>query len=276
MKKSLVSLALIFSVLLSFAGCGKSTAPASSPQEESTAAETTVSPSPSAQAVDLTDHILSVYCGAGMTKPFQEIADAFQTQTGCKMEVTFANAGQIQTQINTAKEGDLFIAGSSDELQPVKNVVTESKDLVKHIPVLAVQKGNPLGITGLADIAKSGVRVVLGDADSTPIGKIANKALTDASILDKVDVVARTTTAPEIFNALSMDQCDAIIVWKENVTSDTVEVVKTTDMDKYVKTVPAASLTYCDDADALSAFLDFLDTDAAKTIWTNYGYEILN
>ncbi len=276
MKKSLLSLALIMSMLICFTGCGKSTGePTSSPQE-SAVAETTASPSPSAQAVELTGHTLAVYCGAGMTKPFQKIADAFQTETGCKMEVTYANAGQIQTQINTAKAGDLFVAGSADELKPVKDVVSESKDLVKHIPVLAVKSGNPLGITGLADLAKSGVKVVLGDAEATPIGKIADKALTDAGILDKVDVVARTTTAPEIFNALTMDQCDAIIVWKENVSGDKVEAVKTTDLDKYVKTVPAASLSYCADADALKAFLDFLDTDAVKTIWTNYGYETLN
>jgi molybdate transport system substrate-binding protein len=209
-----------------------------------------------------------------MTKPFQEIADAFQAQTGCKMEVTYANAGQIQTQINTTKEGDLFIAGSTDELQPVKDAVVASIDLVKHIPVLAVKAGNPLGIKTLMDLANPDIRVVLGDAESTPIGKIANKALTDAGILDKINVIARTTTAPEIFNALTMDQCDAIIVWKENVTGDKVQIVDDAGMQKYIKTVPAASLSYSKDTDALTAFLAFLDTDGAQSIWTKYGYEL--
>jgi len=273
MKKTLLSLALIASVLLCFAGCGQSSSKPTASSQSSASAEATATPS--SQAANLSGHTLLVYCGAGMTQPFQEISDAFQNQTGCKMQVTYANAGQIQTQINTAKEGDLFIAGSSDELQPVKDVVTGSKNLVKHIPVLAVKSGNPLGINALADLTKSNVRVVLGDADSTPIGKISNKALTDLGILDKVNVVARTTTAPAIFNALTMDQCDAIIVWKENVTGNSVEIVKTGDLDKYVKTVPAASLSYNTDKDALSAFLAFLDTDSAKSIWTKYGYELL-
>lgn len=227
------------------------------------------------KALELNGHTLSVYCGAGMTKPFQKIADAFKEQTGCEMQITFANAGQIQTQINTAKEGDLFLAGSSDELKPVADVVTDSKDLVKHIPVLVVKSGNPLKITKLADLANEKIRLVLGDAKSTPIGKISDKALSDAGILEKVNVIARTTTAPEIFNALIVDECDAIIVWKENVTDKSVEIVDTEEMKQYTKTVPAASLSYCEDKEALSTFLEFLNSDNANTIWTKFGYEVI-
>ncbi len=282
MKKVSLVLALILVATLCFSACGTTNGGPASTEPSATASTAAVTPSDSsssptepAQSVDLSGHTLSVYCGAGMAKPFQDISDAFQAQTGCKMEVTFANAGQIQTQINTAKEGDLFIAGSADELQPVKDAVTSSIDLVKHIPVLVVKSGNPLGIKTLADLANTNVRVVLGDADSTPIGKIANKALKDAGVLDKVNVVARTTTAPEIFNALTMDQCDAIIVWKENATGDKVQIVDDSEMQKYIKTVPAASLSYSKDADALTAFLKYLDTDDAKDIWTKYGYELI-
>lgn len=225
---------------------------------------------------DLSGKTLQIYCGAGMTKPFEEIAKAFKDKTGCEMEVVYANAAQIQTQINTAQEGDLFIAGSAEELAPIKDYISESKDLVKHIPVLAVQKGNPLEITGLKDLTKDGVEVVLGDAEATPIGKLSNKALTDLDILKDVNVVARTTTAPEIFNALSLGECDAVIVWKENVGGNDAEIVNTTDLDKYIKTVPAASLTFSKDNDTRNAFLSYLDSGEAKNIWKKYGYEVLN
>ncbi|HML38087.1 MAG TPA: substrate-binding domain-containing protein [Bacillota bacterium] len=231
---------------------------------------------PAENAVDLSGKTLQIYCGAGMTKPFEEIAQAFKDATGCEMEVTYANAAQIHTQIKTTETGDLFIAGSAEELAPIQDYVSDQKDLVKHIPVLAVQKGNPLGIAGLSDLAKDGVEVVLGDADATPIGKLANKALSDAGILDKVDVIARTATAPELTNALSLGECDAIIVWKENTGGDKIETVGTTDLDKYIKVIPAASLTFNTDPDTRDAFLKFLDSDEAKSIWTNYGYEILN
>ncbi|MDW2798301.1 molybdate ABC transporter substrate-binding protein [Clostridium boliviensis] len=254
-------------ISLSVSGCAKNV---SNPASESAKQTDT-----KAEPTDLSGHTLSVYCGAGMTKPFQKIADEFKTRTGCDLEITFANAGQIQTQINTAKEGDLFVAGSADELKPVSDVVTASKDLVKHIPVLAVKSGNPLKITRLSDLSEKNVRLVLGDTKSTPIGKISDKALTDAGVLDQVNVIARTTTAPEIFNALKVDECDAIIVWKENVTDSSVEIVDTDEMQKYIKTIPAASLSYCDDTQALTAFLNYLDSDNAHTIWENFGYEVI-
>jgi molybdate transport system substrate-binding protein len=78
-----------------------------------------------------------------MTKPFTEISDAFKAATGCTMQVTFANAGQIQSQIGVAQEGDLFIAGSAEEVKPVDDYVKASVNMVKHIPVLAVAAGNP-------------------------------------------------------------------------------------------------------------------------------------
>lgn len=79
----------------------------------------TVDKSDTPATADLTRHTLMIYCGAGLTKPFQEIVDSFQSATGREMNVTYVNAGQIQSQITTSEEGDLFIASSSEELKPV-------------------------------------------------------------------------------------------------------------------------------------------------------------
>ena len=162
-------------------------------------------------AADLSGHTLLVFCGAGMKDPFAEIAQAFQDQTGCTVEVTYANAAQIQTQINTAQEGDFFIAGSEQEVKPVA---------------------------------------------------------------DQVDIVSNTATAPAMATALAADECDAIIVWKENVSADQGEIVDSADMENYIKTIPAARLTCSADAEAADAFAEFLNSQTAQDIWTSYGYEL--
>ena len=203
---------------------------------------------------DLTSHTLMIYCGAGMAAPFQEIADAFKDATGCQVNATYANAGQIQSQITTTEEGDMFVAGSGDELKPVESYVEDKKDLVKHIPVLAVQSGNPKNITGLSDLTGDGVSLIMGDVDSTPIGKIAKKAMTDAGIFDQVKIEATTATAPQMSTALAAGEADAAIVWKENCDAEGVEIVDTKDLDPYIKTIPAASLSCASDKDALAAF----------------------
>ena len=232
--------------------------------------------SASATASSLKGAQLNIYCGAGMTDPFTEIAEAFEAETGCKMNVTFANAAQIQTQIDTTKEGDFFIAGSAEELKPVEQYVKESKSLVKHIPVIAVPSDNPKGIASLADLANVDL-LLIGDPESTPIGKIAKKSLTDAGIWEGLQArgaVTTTTTAPQIASALASGEGDAGIVWKENVKADGATIVDTPDLDSYVKVVPAALLTSVADEAAATAFQDYLGSAAAQETWKKYGYEL--
>ena len=257
-------------------GCGAAssgTARSSAPQQtQESAPEDGDAGKSAAYTPDLTGHTLMIYCGAGMTKPFQEIADSFKAATSCEMNVTYANAGQIQSQITTSEEGDMFIAGSAEELKPVESYVSESKALVKHIPVLAVQSGNPKNITSLDGLAEEGVSLIIGDIDSTPIGKIAKKALTDAGIFDKVQIEASTATAPQMATAIAAGE--AAIIWKENCDAQGVEIVDNSGLEDYIKTIPAASLSCSADHDARQAFLDYLNSGDVQEIWLKYGYEI--
>lgn len=272
--------ALCMGLVLALTGCG-SAAPSSvsASTAESTATSAASSQAVSSQAAsaeaaqDLTGQNLMIYCGAGMQQPFEEIAAAFSEETGCEMNVTYANAAQLQTQITQSQEGAFFIAGSADEVKPVEEYVVSSTDLVKHIPVLAVAEGNPKGITGIADLAREDVTTVTGDAEATPIGKIAKKAFQDFGVTDQVTLAATTTTAPQLATVIALGEADAAIIWKENCNTEGVEICQTTDLDKYVKTVPAARLSFAADDPAADAFAEYLAGQEAAGIWAEYGYE---
>ena len=279
MKRSVLGILLAGAIGAALiTGCGAAssgTARSSAPQQtQESAPEDGDAGKSAADTPDLTGHTLMIYCGAGMTKPFQEIADSFKAATGCEMNVTYANAGQIQSQITTSEEGDMFIAGSAEELKPVESYVSESKALVKHIPVLAVQSGNPKNITSLAGLAEEDMSLIIGDIDSTPIGKIAKKALTDAGIFDKVRIEASTATAPQMATAIAAGEADAAIIWKENCDAQGVEIVDNSGLEDYIKTIPAASLSCSADHDARQAFLAYLNSGDVQEIWLKYGYEI--
>ncbi len=286
MKKTLaILLALVLAFgLAACSGADKTDAPAgdnsaAAPGSQEDAApadaapEETTDEAVSAQP-DLTGKSLLVYCGAGMKAPFQAIADKFTELSGCEMNVSFANAAQIQTQISTAQEGAFFIAGAQGEVKPIEEFVSGSVKLVKHIPVLAVKAGNPKGIAGIADLAREDVSTVIGDAESTPIGKIAMQAFSDFGISDSVNLVATTTTAPQLATVIAMDEADAAIVWKENCGVDGVEICDTPDMDSYVKVIPAARLSFAEGDEAADAFSEFLASQDAKDIWLSFGYEL--
>ena len=118
--------------------------------------------------------------------------------------------------------------------------------------------------------------MLVGDPEATPIGKIAQNALTKLGIWDGLmesGAITTTTTAPQISTALASGEGDAGIVWKENVTDDGAVIVDTADLDPFVKTIPVATLTCASDSPAVQAFSEFLQTDAAWDIWAQFGYE---
>ena len=270
-KISIIAALLLAMMILTFTGCGTSPANSGSSVDNSTAAE---------QAAGKIDgKTVMVYCGAGMKDPFTEIAKSFEEETGAVVELTFGNAANIISQITASNQGDLFIAGAETELKSLKeqNYVTDTKPLVKHIPVVAVTEGNPKGIQTIADLGREDVTLILGDAESTPIGKIADAVLSDAGMSDTANILARTATAPEMITALQTEEADAAIVWKENASGkDKIMIPEMPEMEQYIKTIPAASLscTNTDNAEVLEAFLDYLDTEKAKNIWISYGYEL--
>ena len=66
------------------------------------------------------------------------------------------------------------------------------------------------------------------------------KAFADFQIGEKVTIAATTTTAPQLATVVGLGEADAAIIWKENAKADGVEICDTTDLDAYVKVIPAA------------------------------------
>lgn len=249
-KKLLVIALTIVLAMCAFTACGSSDEPA-----------------------DLSGQELMIFSGAGLAEPVQEIADEFAAQTGCTPQIVFGPTGQLITQIQTTESGDVLIAGAVDELASMKEgEVTESVEMVKHIPVVVAQKDNPKNIETLKDLA--GLEVMLADPETTPIGKIAIKVFENAGIIDTIDVVANTTTAPLALTAVAEGNADATIVWKENAAkNDKVTIVDIPEMEKYIKVVPAASLKYSANEEARLAFVEFMTGEEGMAIWAKYGYE---
>jgi len=225
------------------------------------------------EPADLSDQTLQVFSGGGLAEPVQEIADTFKEQTGCEVEIVFGPTGQLITQIQTSESGDLLIAGALDEIAAMdEEEITATHEMVKHIPVLIVQAGNPKNVASIKDLAE--LEVMLADPEVTPIGKISVKVFENAGIMDTIDVVANTTTAPLALTAVAEGNADATIVWKENASkNDKVEIVDLEEMAKYIKVVPAVELSYSTNEDARIAFVEFMTGEEGMAIWAKYGYE---
>jgi molybdate transport system substrate-binding protein len=221
---------------------------------------------------------LLVYCGAGLRKPMEEIAVMFQEETGILVQFSFGGSAQCIGKILTVDKGDAFLPGDVAELKELieREMIDRQKEVVFHVPVLAVPQGNPAGITGIEDLGAPGVKVVLGDPEANPIGKLADKVLKEYGIFDKVEpnVVARTATVNELFTYLALKQADAAIIWEDNLLgSEDVELIETAVFADYIKTVPVVSLKCSANPEMANRFVEFTAGKKAMAVWEKWGFK---
>ncbi|WP_292728965.1 molybdate ABC transporter substrate-binding protein [Methanoculleus sp.] len=227
-------------------------------------------------AGDTTKPELLVYCGAGMREPMDEIAMTFTNETGIPINFVFGGSNTLLTQMNLTGMGDVYMPGATayfDSARKMGLVGNESL-VVYHIPVIAVPKGNPANITSLADLAKPGVRVALGDNPATAIGQLTDKLLEKNKLLSDVEknVVTRSGTVNELLVYLSMGQADVGIIWEDLYVPEKMDLIYIPNKENLVKIVPIGVLTSSEHPDEAEQFTAFVASEEGKAIFTSHGF----
>lgn len=220
---------------------------------------------------------LLVYSGAGLSKAMDEIGLAFEENYGATIQLNYGGCAQLLGQMEINKTGDVFLGGSMNDADIAlgKAFTEECFELVYHIPAIAVPKGNPGGITSLEDMAKPGMKLILGDTQSNAIGKKGEKIFDKNGLLTQVNanVVARAVTVNEIVTQISLGQGDAGLVWADNgVGNSEIEVIEIPAEQNLMDKVPACVLNFTDKEELAQLFLDFLKSEEGKAIFIKHGF----
>ena len=216
-----------------------------------------------------------VFAASSLTEAFTEMADAFTAANpDASVTFNFAGSGDLVTQINEGAPADVFVSADDTNMQKLVDAgenATEPVTIARNTFEIIVGPGNPKSITGLADLAKSDLIVVLC-ADTVPCGKGAAKVLanagvtvTPASLEDKVKGVVTKVTAGE---------ADAGIVFLTDVKAagDTAEGVEIPADVNVISNYPIAVTKEASNADAAQAFIDFVAGAAGQAILAKYGF----
>lgn len=219
---------------------------------------------------------LLVYCGAGLKKPMTEIAGVFEKENNIRIEYIFAGGAQLLSQAELSKKGDVFIIGSMDTYNVAleKNLVFKGKPVAYHIPVIGVPKGNPANIKSLEDMAKPGIKVILGDENANAIGKAAQRIIKKSKLEDiNTNVVAKTATVNELGVHLSVKDADASIITLDlAVNNDEIEYIEIPEDINSIETIPVGVLRSSQNIDMANKFIDFVSSEEGKVIFEKHGF----
>lgn len=187
-----------------------------------------------------------VFCAAGIKKPVEEIAAAYQKETGIEVRLQYGGTGTLLSQIKVAQQGDLFIAADDGALADAKKmgVTKEEFQLVKQRPVLAVATGNPRKLDSLAALKQEGIKLALPNPEAASIGRVTKKLLGAEwdALAAKAAVMKPTVT--EIAADLSLGAVDAAIVWDSVIPQfKGLEKVEVPELTQHAEFATAAVLS---------------------------------
>ncbi|MHC1630382.1 MAG: molybdate ABC transporter substrate-binding protein [Methanoculleaceae archaeon] len=227
-------------------------------------------------ATEETGESLLVYCGAGLREPMDEIASLYEERYGVQVNYNFGGSAQLLSQIGLYQNGDVYMPGATYYFDAAreKGFVSEERLVAYHIPIIAVPKGNPAGITCLADLATPGVKVELGDPDACAIGKLSEKILEKNGIKEEVlaNVQARAATVNELLVHVSMGVADAAIIWEDLYNDEKMDAVAIPKEQNIVKVIPIGTITFSKNPDAALNFIEFVASDDGKAVFEKHGF----
>jgi molybdate transport system substrate-binding protein len=136
---------------------------------------------------------------------------------------------------------------------------------------IAVAKGNPKGIHGLADLARNGLVVVLADP-SVPAGKYAQQALGKAGITVRPASLEVQVTA--VLTKVAIGEADAGIVYVSDVkTNSSVDGVAIPDPYNVVADYPIAILKHANNSSVARTFVDEVLSPAGQSSLAANGFD---
>ena len=154
-------LAAIALVLPAAAGCARAESPAA--------------PAAAARPVAIT-----VFAAASLTEAFTASSTALPQ---VRPTFSFGGSQQLVTQLLQGATADVVATADAPSMERLveASLVETPVTFARTTLVIAVQPGNPRGVTGLADLARPGLVVVLADP-SVPAGRYARQVLDRASV----------------------------------------------------------------------------------------------
>ncbi len=130
---------------------------------------------------------LQVWSCGGLAEAFAPANAYYEVTAGCKIAYTGAFAGALGKSLLANAKTEVFcprVLALAKELKAQGKMV-HFRPLCFTKYVLITPRGNPVGIKGIQDLAKPGIRVLLSPDASPPGGKATMVLLKNAGILEE-------------------------------------------------------------------------------------------
>lgn len=251
------------------AACGSSDL-----EQAGTTAATVVPRSGAVPVVPLSGAI-TIFAASSLNSAFKAIGDAFvKANPAVKVTFSFDASSALVAQIIQGAPADVFASADTatmDKMVAVSLNGSAPVSFATNLLSIIVASGNPKGIKTEADLAKSGLRVVLCD-QTVPCGKYAQQSLDKAGVA--VTPVSLEQNVKGVVTKVTAGEADAGLVYSTDVQAAgdrAAGVVIPADLNVKA-TYPIASVKSSTHSDIDTAFITFVAEAGGQAILAKYGF----
>ena len=215
---------------------------------------------------------LSVFAVASLTDAFTQLGSDFTAaHQGVKVSLNFAGSNDLVTQVQQGAPADVLATADTSNMDAAGDLVGTPQAFAGNRLVIAVEPGDPQHITGLADLTRKDLKVVLA-APEVPAGKYAQETLGKAGVT--VSPVSLEVSVKGVVTKVSLGEADAGIVYVTDVAAakGKIDGVAIPDDQNLIASYPIATLTGSTYPDDARAFMDFVLSDAGQKVLASNGF----
>ena len=185
------------------------------------------------------------------------------------------------SQIELSRQGEIYLPGSPDYISIANRkglLVEGSERIVAYlVPAIITPAGNPAKIHSLADLARPGVRVGLGNPETVCLGLYSVELLEANGLLAGVmkNVVTFGGSCSKTANLAAMSKLDAILGWRvfHFWNPDRIAYVPIApEKIPRVSYIPISIPIHTRDVELSRSFIEFVLSPAGRSVYQDLGY----
>lgn len=215
---------------------------------------------------------LTVFGAASLTEVLPKLGKAFQAKNpGVRFTFSFAGSPTLAQQIIAGAPADLFFAAGPAPMASLSRAADldgQARNFTSNSLVLVVARGNPAGISTLADLTKPGVKFLLC-APQVPCGSASAKVLALAKIV--AQPVSLENDVKSVLTKVALGEADAGLVYRTDKSSD-VTPIDFPESQYAINEYPVAVVKGSKKAIAAHAFMNFVLSKAGQAILQKAGF----
>jgi molybdate transport system substrate-binding protein len=192
-----------------------------------------------AEAARPSAETLRVFAAASLAGAFSELSRDFErSHPGARVQLNLAGSQQLVAQLEQGAPADVFASADTRWMQALADrslLEAESTPFARNRLVVIVPRTNPARIATLADLARPGVKLVLG-AEAVPVGAYSREMLRNLSrdpVLGPTfgrrtlaNLVSEEENVKAVVGKVQLGEADAGVVYRSDVTAANARYVR--------------------------------------------------